>query len=362
MQNGRWIWRWTRWRNRVLASEAFQHWALRVPGMRTIARSKAGRTFDLVSGFVHSQTLAAFVALGWIERLREPVGVETLAGESQLSPDAAERLLLAGASVGLAQRVGDRWTLGEVGAAISGNRGIAEMVTHHAALYADMADPVALLRRRGGGALAAAWRYAESPGKGDADEVADYSRLMAASQPLVSGQILDAYRFDRHRRVLDVGGGQGVFAAALVQQFPDVAACVFDLPAVVDRIGDVRIGRHGGDFLRDDLPRGYDAITLVRILHDHDDDGAMRLLCAAYAALPDGGTIVIAEPMADTRGALAMGHGYFGWYLWAMGSGRPRSKAEIAQMLRRAGFEKCREHRTLLPLTTRVISARRLST
>ncbi len=50
----------------------------------------------------------------------------------------------------------------------------------------------------------------------------------------------------------------------------------------------------------------------------------------AHDALPPGGTLLIAEPMAGTPGAEAMGDAYFGLYLWAMGSGRPRSAAAYA--------------------------------
>jgi demethylspheroidene O-methyltransferase len=116
---------------------------------------------------------------------------------------------------------------------------------------------------------------------------------------------------------------------------------------------------HGGNFFEDALPKGFDLISLVRILHDHDDEPAMKLLRNIYAALPPGGQLMIAEPMAETRGSRAMGDGYFGLYLWAMGSGRPRSADEIKAMLRSAGFARMREIRTDLPLITRMILAGR---
>lgn len=52
---------------------------------------------------------------------------------------------------------------------------------------------------------------------------------------------------------------------------------------------------HGGDFTRDATPRGADVISLVRVVHDHDDARVDNLL---RAALPAGGAIVIDEPMA----------------------------------------------------------------
>ena len=67
--------------------------------------------------------------------------------------------------------------------------------------------------------------------------------------------------------------------------------------------------------------------------------------------------LVIAEPMAQTPDALAMGETYFGWYLWAMRSGRPRSQEEIRAMLHSAGFSKVRPIATRQPLITSLIVA-----
>ena len=111
---------------------------------------------------------------------RGPQDKAAIAARLDLSTDAADRLLRAAAALRLAERIGPtRWALGADGAALRGNGGIAEMVAHHRLLYADLADPVALLRRGGGGGrLAAYWTYAEQAGHGDDDDVAAYSRLM----------------------------------------------------------------------------------------------------------------------------------------------------------------------------------------
>jgi demethylspheroidene O-methyltransferase len=115
----------------------------------------------------------------------------------------------------------------------------------------------------------------------------------------------------------------------------------------------------GGDFFTDPLPSGFDIISLIRVLHDHDDAPALALLRAVHAALPPGGTLFIAEPMAQTPGAEPAGDAYFGFYLLAMGSGRPRSPVEIAAMLQASGFSKSRLIATAMPLTARVIVATR---
>jgi demethylspheroidene O-methyltransferase len=355
---------WLQWRNRVLANPRFQHFAARFPLTRPVAHRKARALFDLVAGFTYTQTLAAAVESGLIAALAEsPQSVDDVAKRTELPAGGALRLLRAAAALDLAERVGERWTLGQAGAALVGNPGIAEMVAHHRLLYADLTDPLALLRRGGGGgALQRFWRYAGDPGTGEAADVDAYSRLMAASQPLVAAQIIESYPFARHARVLDVGGGEGAFLAALGAAVPPLERGLFDLPAVVARaharLGD-EVRLHGGSFLRDPLPGGYDLVTLVRVLHDHDDAPAQTLLDRIAAALPAGGRVLIAEPMAGVRGAEPMGDAYFGLYLLAMGSGRPRRVDEIATMLRRAGFRRLRRLRTPMPLTVSMIAGQR---
>jgi demethylspheroidene O-methyltransferase len=363
-----WRGRWIAWRNRVLASPRFQRFATRFPLTRPVARRRARALFDLVAGFAYSQILAACVQLRLFELLAEgPLDTAAIATRIDLPVDGAQRLLRAAAALGLVQPLGDAWALGSDGAALLGNRGIAEMVAHHHLLYADLADPVALLRRGGGGgALSALWGYAESPGRGETADVAAYSALMAASQPMVAAQAIDAYPFYRHRRLLDVGGGEGAFLSAVGTRVPSLELALFDLPAVCARAQSrfvaaglaTRATTFGGNFLTDSLPPGHDIVSLIRVLHDHDDAPALTLLRSIHAALPSGGTLFIAEPMAQTPGAEPAGDAYFGFYLLAMGSGRPRSPDEIQAMLKTAGFSRSRVIATAMPLTARIIVAK----
>lgn len=352
--------RWIERRNRLLSSPKFQRFASRFWLTRPVARRRAKALFDLVVGFTYSQVLAACVQSGLLDVLADgPLSSAQVGTRLDLSAEAAERLLRAAASLDLAERVGAGWMLGSQGAALRGNGGIAEMIAHHHLLYADLSDPLALLRRGGGGgALQAFWSYAATPGEGR--EVAPYSALMAASQPLIADHVISAYPFARHRRLLDVGGGAGAFLAAVASRVRGLELGLFDLPAVRviadQRLGD-SVAIHSGSFLHDPLPTGFDLISLVRVIHDHDDAPALAILKTAYAALPPGGRLLIAEPMAATRGAEAAGDGYFGMYLLAMGSGRPRRVDELGAMLREAGFDRWREYPTALPLTVRVIVA-----
>lgn len=356
-------------RNRCLENPYFQRICSSFPIIRRIANREANTLFDLCAGFVYSQILSTCVELRLFEILRNgPLPARELALRLGLSEDAAMRLLRAAAALRLVERrSGDRFGLGMLGAAFNGNPAIGAMIRHHAMLYRDLRDPVALLRGEVKTELSRYWGYADKDRRHDLDaaDVAPYSALMAESQALISDDILSAYSLRNHRRLLDVGGGEGAFVTAAAARYPDLRVRLFDLPAVASRaqacferegFGD-RAEAFGGSFLSDPLPRGADVISLVRVLHDHDDDAAMQVLRAIRDALPDDGVILIAEPLAGTPGAAPMGDGYFGFYLLAMGQGRPRTASELSVMLSNAGFNRIQQRRTRRPLLASVMTA-----
>jgi demethylspheroidene O-methyltransferase len=362
---------WSAFRDRLLSSRRFQRFAVVFPLTRPTARRRARALFDIVAGFVYSQVLFASVRLRLFDILADgPQTVPALAVRLGLPESGALRLLEAAASLRLAEaRSGGRFGLGDLGAAMVGNPGIAAMVEHHAMFYADLRDPVALLRGEATEtALGAYWPYAKaaSTGELDAGRTAPYTALMGASQALVADEVLDAYRIGRHRCVLDIGGGDGSFLAAAAKRAPRLRLKLFDLPPVAAQararfaqagLAD-RADVTGGSFLTDDLPHGADIATLVRVLHDHDDESVLAILRAARRALPPDGVLLVAEPMAQTRGAEPMGAAYFGFYLLAMGSGRPRTPDGLSALLTQAGFDRIRLLPTRRPLLARVMTAR----
>jgi len=99
-------------------------------------------------------------------------------------------------------------------------------------------------------------------------------------------------------------------------------------------------------------------VTLVRILHDHDDEDVRQLLGNLQRSLRPGTTVLVAEPMAGVRGAERVGDAYFGIYLHAMGRGRPRTPAENRELLEASGFESIRLLPGRNPLFARVIAAK----
>jgi demethylspheroidene O-methyltransferase len=361
---------WRAWRDRLLADERFQRWITRVPLLRAIARRHAASLFDLCTGFIHSQVLYTCVRIGLLEALRDgALPLPELQRRCGLSASDATLLIAASDALGLTEpRAAQTRGLGMLGAALLGNSAVLRMIEHQPLFYADLADPVGLLQGTAApGELAQFWGYARhpSPGQLPARAVGGYTGLMSATQSLVAGDLLDAYPFRKHRCLLDVGGGDGMFLCSLALRAPALRLMLFDLPAVAER-GRARLAAaglgersevHGGDFTSAELPAGADVVSLLRVLHDHDDVEALALLRAVRRALPLRGRVVIAEPMRAVPGSLPAAETYLGFYLLAMGQGRVRRVDEIKGLLASAGFVRARVHRTERPWQCAVISA-----
>jgi demethylspheroidene O-methyltransferase len=361
-------------RDRLLANASFQRWAAAFPLTRPTARRHARDLFDLCAGFVYSQILLACVQVRLFDVLADgPLEMREVAARTGLTVSAASRLIRAAESLGLvAERSGGRIGLAMKGAALRGNPGALVMIEHHALLYADLVDPVALLRGdQPETELSRYWPYASAGTAADlgSNQVAAYTKLMAASQTLIADDIISAYPFGRHAHLLDVGGGDGSFLAALGARVPDIKLQLFDLPAVAERAAarfspsgpnsslDARVDVVGGDFSIDPLPRGADVVSLVRVILDHTDQGAIKILSSIRRILPDNGILIIAEPMRGLAGVEAVGDAYFGFYLLAMGRGEARSPAQLTTLLEAAGFDRIRSVPTRRPILTGMMMA-----
>ncbi|MEO1729641.1 MAG: methyltransferase [Pseudomonadota bacterium] len=343
-------------RNAIFGSNSFQYWCARLPFIRGVAKARATQMMDHIVGFTYSQVLKAVVETELLDLLANgPVTAAEVAHYTRLSQDAALALLRAARALDLAEEVvEDGWMLGQQGAVLVADEGTQAMIQHHRLLYRDLLEPLDLLRkdRKQPTELSRYWSYAGAL-HGAAErgaETKEYSRLMAASQRYVADQVLAAFKFNGVASLLDVGGGHGAFIRRVAEAYPAMRVGLLDLPEVAETafaplaktLGAKRVTCHPGNFFEDAIPDGYDMVSLVRILHDHDDGPAASLLGNIRASLQPGQRLLIAEPMARIPGAEPMGEAFFGFYLWAMGSGRARSPDEIRAMLKEAGFSRSR--------------------
>ncbi|PUE45068.1 hypothetical protein B9Z47_16770 [Limnohabitans sp. 2KL-1] len=369
------------WQTRLerwYAHPGLYRWSLRNPLTRWLTRRRTRKLFDLMAGFVHSQVLLGCVRLDLFRALHQaPANLTDLARRTGLAPAVLQRLLLSAVALGLLEhRSQGRFGLGPLGVPLAQHEGISQMIEHNHLLYQDMQDPLQFLHNAWSGGMAEYWPYAhEKPAvhmpAEQVDKFTRYSQLMAASQGFVVQEILSSYFFDEHRCVLDVGAGKGRFVSELAAHAPHLQFKMFDLPPVLALAREglqakgltERVSLHPGSFLDDPLPEGADLITLVRVAHDHPDAVVRQILQKAHAALPVGGVLLLAEPMAQPDEEAgqpdASADAYFHFYLLAMGAGRLRTPQELQNMMQEAGFTHVEQVPNAMPIHARILLGRK---
>lgn len=349
------------WQARLIASRKFQKWAAQFPLTRRHVRREGEALFDLLAGFCHSQILMALVKLDIPTILMSgPMKIDLLAKQCNVPPERMAILLRAGVALGiLKSRNGKKYALARTGAALAGVPGLPQMIQHHDVLYRDLADPVAFFRDEIDTELASFWPYVFGS---DIDPAAadTYSDLMAQSQILVAEDTLRAIDFSGVKNLMDVGGGSGAFLCEVAAVEQNAKLTLFDLPQVAPSAAN-RFARYNltkraticsGSFRKDPFPPNIDAITLVRVLYDHDDASVRALLKKCRVALPKTGRLIISEPMSGGMHPERAGDAYFALYTLAMRTGRARSAKEIAKMCKEAGFKTVRFPKPMRPFVT----------
>ena len=105
-------------------------------------------------------------------------------------------------------------------------------------------------------------------------------------------------------------------------------------PSIVRIQQSDRVAFQAGDLFESRDVEG-DVVILARVLHDRDDEPALRLLRHARRALPSGGRVYVVEMVLSEDGAAG---GLCDLHLLAVTGGRERTASEYAALLDRAGF------------------------
>lgn len=279
----------------------------------TDAHNAGMRLRELAFGAVTAAALRAALRLRVADELGEtPETAEELAVRLDVDPASLRRLLRALASHGIFTEVdGGRFTHNDTSRLL---RDDAPRSMRYVSLWATepwtwQAWPMLDTAVRRGGSV-----FPELHGKGffdylheDAPESAEtFNRAMTQSSRQSAADVAAVLDLAGARTVADIGGGQGLLLATLLEQHPDVHGTLLDLPAVV-AAADARLrpggpldGRAtlvGGD-CRDAIPFRSDVYIIKNIL-EWDDDSTRRTLDNVVAAAEPGARVVVIENLVD---------------------------------------------------------------
>lgn len=136
----------------------------------------------------------------------------------------------------------------------------------------------------------------------DPARTADYDARMGVDVTAWAEAVLPAFDWGALGRVVDVGGGNGTFLAALLGAYPQLRGTVFDRPDTVRAAGATlaaaglgdRADTVAGDFF-EALPAGAGGYVLSAVLHDWDDEAARKILRRCAEAAGARGRVLVVE-------------------------------------------------------------------
>lgn len=322
------------------------------------------RVLRLIAGKALSQAVSTAATLGITDALTSPATIDELAQRIDASPRLLDRLMAVLVSEGLYAIDDDgRFHVTPLGAELGEGR------MKDFALFAGSENqwapwaklPDAIRTGRGPyemthGTDLYGW-LAEHP-----DDAERYDRAIEAFTRAQAHALATAHDFEGVEHVIDIGGGRGTMLLELLERWPKLRGTLLDIDHVA-RAADERFVAAGmrercraigGDFF-EPLPKGGDVYLLGHILHNWDDDDAIRVLTRCREAMKPGACVLAVE------GILLPGHDRSTSRLMDLemmvlfGHGRERSKLELRRLFDAAGL-------TMAPFTAPLAGASRLLT
>lgn len=176
----------------------------------------------------------------------------------------------------------------------------------------------------------------------------DFIRGMDDVTRDLAPQVVPQLDLSGARTLLDVGGGPGTYARLFLETFSQLeAVTIFDLPLTLKvarerlqdfpRKEDVRLLE--GDFDRDALGCGYDAVWISQVFHAQDEAGCRMLIDKSWQALNSGGQLIVHEFLLDETKTAPLTAALFAVHMLVMtDGGRSYSGQEVAGWLKARGF------------------------
>jgi hypothetical protein len=312
------------------------------------------RLLTLVNASWTTQAIGSAVRLGLPRALADAPGssAESLAATLSAHPSSLDRLLRALATIELVERDAQgRWSATPSGRLLD---------ARHPDTLAHWADFCA-------GASWDAWRQLDTSVRtgrsrrarergrdgfdhldDDARAAASFHRAMCELTRPVAESFARTADLRSARHVVDVGGGAGELAVALLAAWPALRATVLDLGhaepearrLAEERGVEARFDFVAGDFFSS-VPRGADVYLVKSVLHDCTDEDAARLLGAIGGSMDADGRLFVIERLVGEP----PGHGEGDRFVarsdlnMLVGTGgRERRESEFAALLARAGL------------------------
>jgi len=183
-----------------------------------------------------------------------------------------------------------------------------------------------------------------------------FNDAMGALSAMDGPAILRAFDFTPFGRIVDVGGGDGTLASLIASAAPGASVTVFDLAQVIQshtapsgtQTSATQVNYVAGSlFAR--IPGPTDLCVLKHILHDWQDEDALRILRNCRDALSPNGRVLVCEMLIEP-GWQGIAASILDIEMLVGVGGRERTAQEFSDLFAAAGLRLERVVRTPNPM------------
>jgi ubiquinone/menaquinone biosynthesis C-methylase UbiE len=308
----------------------------------------AAIVWNLARGVWRFAALNAFIRLGCPSELADgPLSARELAWRCGAHEPSLARVLRSVATEGLIRTVTPgTYELTEAGAVLctaDSPRYVVPFCAEEACWHALAALPETV--RTGRSPMVERFGSLYGYLAGDLDAARVFSDFMVARSRSLAARLARQYHFSGIRTLVDVGGGNGAFLAAILGAHEHLRGILLDLenvlPGARDFLADQGLSGRcefiAGDFF-EAVPPGVDAYLVANILHNWQDRDAYRILRAVRTAMPERGRALLVDAMLPDDDSPHFGKDMDVRMLSLFGQGRERGQAEYFSLLKEAGF------------------------
>lgn len=184
-----------------------------------------------------------------------------------------------------------------------------------------------------------------------------FDRAMTSLSNLAIKAVVEGFNFSRIDTLVDVAGGHGSLLTAILEANPSLRGILFDLPHVLEgaraRSEITQLASRCelvcGDFFLS-VPEGADAYIMKHIIHDWDDDHALRILTNIKRVMKSNGRVLLVEALITSGNEPDFGK-LLDIEMLVVPGGKERTVAEYGGLFSRAGFRLTRIVPTKSPYT-----------
>ncbi|MDE3185626.1 MAG: methyltransferase [Bacteroidota bacterium] len=302
------------------------------------------QAFSLFTGVANTQVITNLITTNVIEILGEgSKKVEELATECKLNKNVLARTLRYASFIGVVNFDDDKYSLSETGKCF--------LQEHPGSLKI----PGSFI---GSAPWRDAWnnfRYSLETGEPAFDHAfgmpyfdyldshkdfgGAFNDYMTEMTSRIIPAIIEVYDFSGFDSICDVGGGQGTLLKAVLETAPKAKGILFDMESAVtgNVLGETasRTQIIPGSFF-DDIPAA-DCLLLKSIIHDWNDENALKILMNCRKALKKDGRILLIEQVVEKPyNAREL---FYDLHMQVMLGGAERTEKEFGTLFESAGLE-----------------------